>query len=95
MHGCGDASGVVLHTLKAYVDREVSSTVLAVGLLNVAMLVVPRTILDELEGLAEDTSADVSYRFNDSCLDLSPQGVTNLNGPDVLALDASIDVVWA
>jgi hypothetical protein len=93
LHGGCDALWIVLHTLEAKIDREVSATRFTGELLNVTVLVVSDTPFDQSLGLAVDTDVNVNwlddYWLNDNLSQLAAE----LYGPNVLALDIAVDVV--
>ena len=85
----------MLHPFKANVDREVTTTRVALENLNVTVLVMPQTILDYSSGLAIDTGVDCDW-LNDHILPhMSTEFQTELDSPNVLTLDFSVDVVGA
>jgi hypothetical protein len=86
----------MLHTLKSQIDREVSSTRLASELLDVAVIVVANPVFHDLWRLAAKASVDVDWLDNSNLwLNGLSESEAELNGPNVLALDFSVDVVWA
>jgi len=81
----------VFHSFKSDVYGKVTITVLAVEFLNVTVLVVPDSILDEVTRMAMNTVRN-DYRGNDGLVLLSylfSNSDAKLNGMNVLATDLS------
>jgi hypothetical protein len=85
----------VLHSFEADVHCEGLSARVTREPLNVAILVVTQTPLDDLFGLAEQATMNVSYGFDNPCFNLLPYRLTDLNCPDVFALDISMNEIKA
>ena len=70
MHRGRNALRIMLHSLKPEVHREVFPASEATEFLNVAILIVTHSFLDDLLRLAGETCLNARYRLNHSGGDL-------------------------